>query len=768
MILRRIPLGIVVAAAALLVHSGALRGTFHYDDENVILLNRARLQDAGSVLEMFRDPSVFSGIPGNPLFRPVAHATHVLDAHLGTWGPERPDPFPFHLTNLLLHAGAAFVLYHLLRRLLRTLEPGGPAGPRVPPAAEVAAFLGSLWFALQPVNSEVVNYVSARSESLAALFFLLSLLAHHAAWEDGVAAGRRRLLVAASALAALLSFGSKETGVLLPAVAGALEVWGRPGAAPPGARVRNGVLRSIPLLLALGAYLSLRAAAMPGAPSEAWAWKALAGVGAVGALAWGASRALDRLGERIRPGAAAAAAFALVLAGGLALAVASGGEDGVDPLLGGGRSTAAHLLTQCRVAAAYALLVLFPADLAPDHGVRVAASLDPATVLALLGLSLAAALVVRSAARGRRAAPLIASWAFLAAAPSILVPLNVVMNEHRLYLPSTALALGAGLVLLGLLRAAARVGAHPAGVAAATAVFCVFAAVDADRARNWADPRALWSRAVAASPGSWRNHMHLGVEAYRVAQKRFEGLEGRWGSTDPGTAFMEREATDFLDFALEEFVLAHALYPGAFETRLNLGFAHLYRGNLLNRGADPAGPPPFPEPYLEAARWFTLAEKASPDSWRALYNRATAIGKAGRVHEAIVEFERLAQDKSRTTIYAWALSDLYSRARRPDEALRQVDLIDSIAPGDLPQSVLRRVDILLRARRLDEADRALARAWEVLGRADSRVWVRMARLLVAGGRSGDLPRAREAWAEALRLGHKPGAADRALVMALGE
>jgi tetratricopeptide (TPR) repeat protein len=767
-ILRRIPLGLVVALAACLVHAGALRGDFHYDDENVILLNRAHLEDAGSVLGMFRDPSVFSGVPGNPLFRPVAHATHVLDARVATWGPERPDPFPFHLTNLLLHAGVSLVLYHLLRRLLRVLAPGGPAGPNVPPAADVAAFLGSLWFALQPVNSEVVNYVSARSESLAALFFLLSLRAHHAAWEDGVARGRRGLLVAAAALAALLSFGSKETGVLLPAVAGALELWARPGELPAAVRLRNGVVRALPLLGALGVYMALRGAAMPGAPSEAYGWRALAGIAVAAAAAWGGVRALDRLAGRIRPGAVAAAAFLLVLCGGVALALASGGEDGPEPLLGGGRSLPAHLLTQCRVAGAYALLFLFPADLAPDHGVRVAASLDAATLLALLALAGAAALAARAAARGCRAVPLVASWAGLAAAPSVLIPLNVLMNEHRLYLPATGLALGAGLVLLALLRAAGRAGAPWAGVVGATLVFCAFSAVDGARARDWWEPRRLWSRAVATSPGSWRNHLHLGVEAYRVALRKFEKLDERWGSTEPGTAFLENEASGFLEFALEEFVEAHRLFPGAFETRLNLGFAHLYRGNLLNRDSDPDGPPPRPEPYVEAARWFGLAEKASPGSWRALYNRASALGKAGRLPEAIAEFERLSQDRSRTTIYAWALSDLYSRAGRTDDALRQVDLIESIEPQDRPRAALRRVDILLRARRFEEADRALARAFEIVGRGDPLAWVRVARLLVAGGKAGDLPRAREAFAEALRLGHHPGPADGAVLKALGQ
>jgi tetratricopeptide (TPR) repeat protein len=664
--LRAVPPGLLLVLLVLAAHAGSLKGGFHYDDEAVIVLNRANLEDPGTVARFVANPGAFSGAPGNPLFRPVAHATHVLDAARGTWTPEGPDPRPFHVTNLALHAAAAWVLWRLLRRVLAVLLPAPPPGEAFPiPATDAAAFLGAAWFGLHPAHAEVVNYVTARSESLAGLFFLLALWAHHAAHEAGRSPGRRALLVAGSVAAALLSFGSKETGILLPAVAAALDLGARPEGGSLADRLRRAALRALPFALAAGGVLLLRRHALGTATVD------------------------------------------------LAARVAMDGA-GVDPLVGGGRSLVAHLLTQARVVAASGLLLLLPTDLAPDHGVRVGAALDLPTCLALAALGVAGFLVVRAARRGDRLLPLAAAWAALAAAPSVLVPLNVVMNEHRLYLPCTGLALGAGPLLLGVVRAGARLGRPAAGGLAVLALLCAYIAIDGGRAHDWRDSYRLWRRATESSPASWRNHLHLGVQAYIRAKKGYDALAAAGLASDPGTIFAERAAREELDFAMESFHEAHRLYPRAFETRLNLGFAHLHRGLLLNRSHDPDAPAD-PGPFLEAARWFTLAEESSPSSFRAFYNRATAWAFAGRVPEAIAEFERLSADRSRTTLYAWPLADLYRRAGRTEDALAQLALVEEREPADAGLVALRRGEVLAAAKRYREADRELQRAASLLG-----------------------------------------------------
>ena len=320
--------------------------------------------------------------------------------------------------------------------------------------------------------------------------------------------------------------------------------------------------------------------------------------------------------------------------------------------------------------------------------------------------------------------------------------------------------------MVAVLRAAAAAGKALAGGTAVLLVFCSFVLVDVDRAVAWKDPETLWSRAVDTSPESWRSSMHHGVEAYKKALKTYGALDAKSDRRDPDSAFLEYRAKYLLDSALEDFTRSQELYPRAFETRLNLGNLHLYRARLLNRDADPDAPPPLPEEYREAIRWFALAEESSPGSFRALYQRATAMAEAGLVEEATREFERLAQDRSRTTMYAWPLASLYARAGRTADALAQLDLIESIRPGDAGPAALRRGEILTRAGRFREAEKELQRAATVLGIDDPGPPLYMARLLVATGIPGNLPAARTLWNAALERGHRPGPKDRAVVEAI--
>jgi len=616
-------------------------------------------------------------------------------------------PRGWHATNLAIHAAAAAVLFLLLRRVLAGWLPGGPA------RAELTAVLGALWFGLQPVNSEVVNYVSARSESLAALFFLLALLAHHAAWGEGLRPLRRGLLLLAAAAAAVLSHGAKETGILLFLVAGALEFWGRPGAPPVLRRLGEAALRAVPLLVVFASYLALRGAVLPHATVDLASRPHMEGVGP-------------------------------------------------DPFMGGGRSMAAHLLTQSRVLADYVLLLLFPVDLSPDHGVRIAASLsDPDTLLALGLLAATAGLVVRAALRGCRAVPLSAAWAAAALAPSVAFPLNVVMNEHRLYLPTTGLALGAGLALLAALEAGRRAGRGT--LAAGLVVGCLlsFGLVDVARAQDWGDSTRLWRKAVATSPGSWRAHLHMGVEIYLEA--------GRLQDTMPPAALLRADA------AVEEFHRAPAISPRAFETRLDLGLAYLLRGQLRNRNADPDAPPPAPGDFEEAARWFTLAEESSPRSFRARYQRGNALALLGRTEDATREFEAMArQDTLRTTIYDYPLAELYRRAGRTEDALARLDHVLSLKKEEAAIVLPKKAEVLGGARRFVEADACLQRALPFFGKADPagkrdpRPLVFKVRLLVLEGGARNLEFARAFWRTAVtEFGYRPGPKDRMVVEALG-
>ena len=144
-----------VALAVLIVFAGTLHHGFLWDDEQFVLKNHF-LTSARFLPQLLTQNIVAgAGLVSN-LYRPLQSLTHVLDVRL--WGYQ---PWGHHLTNVLLHAAAAVAVF----RLLATLCPVWPAA------------CAALLFALHPLQSEAVAYVSGRGDTLAMLWLCLGLLA---------------------------------------------------------------------------------------------------------------------------------------------------------------------------------------------------------------------------------------------------------------------------------------------------------------------------------------------------------------------------------------------------------------------------------------------------------------------------------------------------------------------------------------------------------------------------------------------------------------
>src|SRR5438552_2348611 len=141
----------------------ALQGGFVWDDDAYVTRN-ATLRDMEGLRRIWLEPTSF------PQYYPLVFTTFWLEYHL--WGL---DPFGFHVTNVLLHASSAVLLWLLLRRL------GVPG-----------AWLAAAIFALHPVEAESVAWVTERKNVLSGLFYLA---AFHAYWSfaDGERSEERRV-----------------------------------------------------------------------------------------------------------------------------------------------------------------------------------------------------------------------------------------------------------------------------------------------------------------------------------------------------------------------------------------------------------------------------------------------------------------------------------------------------------------------------------------------------------------------------------------------
>jgi hypothetical protein len=233
---RRLPLPLVPFLAAALLHLGALRGGFHFDDVHAVAGNPA-IGDLRNVPSFFADPARFSAAGEGSMYRPLLLMLHAVNA---AQARGTGSAIPWLVTNLLLHAACSSGVFLLVRSLLRR---------RGVERSEVPALAASLLFALHPLAAEVVDYVSARSSSLSFGCTLAALLAHLRARERGGAWWAAPMLLGTAAML------SRETAVGLPILVGILE-----GLLPGTNRGR--AFRTIPsLLLALG-FLALRSAVL--------------------------------------------------------------------------------------------------------------------------------------------------------------------------------------------------------------------------------------------------------------------------------------------------------------------------------------------------------------------------------------------------------------------------------------------------------------------------------------------------------------------------
>lgn len=153
------------------------------------------------VLEGISGESVawaMTATPGN-LWHPLTWFSYMVEVQLFGGGAESPGVH--HGGNLFLYAITIFLLYHLVRKL---------------GVSTFWACIGVLIFALHPLHSEPVAWISARKDLLSGVFIMASLLGYVM---GGTAEGRAKWCwksVGLIAFAAALL--SKPSAVVLPAL----------------------------------------------------------------------------------------------------------------------------------------------------------------------------------------------------------------------------------------------------------------------------------------------------------------------------------------------------------------------------------------------------------------------------------------------------------------------------------------------------------------------------------------------------------------------
>src|SRR5205085_7642368 len=187
-----------VILAGFLVYANSLSGPFVLDDNDSIVNNPAirQLSHVGAVL-LQRDTPIAG--------RPTVAFSFALNYALSGLALQ-----PYHLTNIALHVLCALLLFSIVLRTLNL--------PRLPDRYRAAsnnlAFAIALLWTVHPLNSETVDYMTERTESMMAFFLLLTLYAAI----RSVTCRRKAMWSSVSVVACALGMGCKESMVVAPLI----------------------------------------------------------------------------------------------------------------------------------------------------------------------------------------------------------------------------------------------------------------------------------------------------------------------------------------------------------------------------------------------------------------------------------------------------------------------------------------------------------------------------------------------------------------------
>jgi tetratricopeptide (TPR) repeat protein len=443
----------VLVLLVAVAYAGAYRGVIVFDDE---LLTQPA--SAGWLPEALL---AFGGKDSPYAGRPLTAASFLLEAQI--FG--RPTAVGevvgagSRSVGLAIHAAAALALCALLRRSCARV-------PALAPQAAALAFAAAALWAVHPVQTAAVTYVSQRAETLAGLCTLLSLLA----LARSAQAERPQRWWVAMGLASGLAAAAKETGAV------------------------------VPLLL----FLYDRAFLGGGPPDRARARRCAIAVTL--AITWLLVGVLVASNPRPR-----SVAFE---------------RDGLTPLSYLLTQAEALLLYVRLIMWPTALQFDFGWPVVPVTSAADLGRLLPRYGPPLLATGLGFAVSAWAALRRPRAGFLAAAWFLLLAPSSSLLPIATeILALHRLYLPSAALITGLVIAAFGVARARwlPSLGSPALVRGAALAVLAAMLAglVAATRHENalFASEIALWTRDAERDPGNPRALLSLGLALGRAGQQ---------------------------------------------------------------------------------------------------------------------------------------------------------------------------------------------------------------------------------------------------------
>ncbi|MBI5642763.1 MAG: tetratricopeptide repeat protein [Deltaproteobacteria bacterium] len=496
------------------------------------------------------------------------------------------DTTGYHIVNTFIHVLNGILVYLLVTLTFKTPWMEGAGIGDKKDAAFALALISSVIFIVHPVQTQAVTYVTQRFASLATLFYLLSLVLY-IRWR---ASGNGRWVYVLAVITTVSAQMTKEISFTLPFLIALYELMFFSGPC------RKRFWYLIPFLLTLLVIpLSLLSPASGGLDLD--------------------------VSENIR-------------------------EKQVQELVS--LSPYQYFSTQLRVIVTYLRLLALPVKQTLDYDYpRIESFFAPEALISfffLLSIAIAAVAVFLRARRIKEPFLAIISlgvfWFFITLSiESSVIPIQDVIFEHRLYLPSVGAFMAASAVIVYLLSYLKGKGAGFSVITMAVVALAMLSvplgAASYKRNLAWKDELTLWKDTVEKSPGKTRPHNNLGDIYFRMGR---------------------------MDEAIAEFEAAKNLKPDV-KTFFNLGSAYYKKGRLEESIAE-----------------LKTAIGLKPDFADAHYNLAAAYRAAGMMDGALAELEAAVRYKPDKWNAHYNLGLMYQSRGRVDDARREFATVIALKP----------------------------------------------------------------------------------------
>ena len=491
-------------------------------------------------------------------YRPVRALSYAIDYHFSGF-----NPFSYHISNIVYHIINCFMVYLITLSLLSN---------------RATAFFAAILFAVHPVHTDSVTYIAGRRDILFTLFYLIGFYTFIKYRKT-----QRHYFLLFSMAAYLLSIGSKEMGVTLPAIF-----------------LIYDLINNLP-----HETKKFRSQDITKALKKIWIQsKYFYSIFFMGALAFiyykifinSPSQQKEYYGD----------------------------------------SVLVTFLTVGKIIVHYIKLLLFPVNLIADYSYDAfplaSSFFEWSTLFSFILLFLILCIILKMLSKNRWIA-FGGIWFFITLLPVChIIPHHELLAEHYLYLPSYGFCLIAALLFTSQLEN----NRHSAFIY--FSLFCIivlFSLRIIDRNRDWKDGMTLWNKTVKSVPRCARAQNNLGAEHiksgdgdYKEAMPHLEAalqIKPDYAEAYNNLGLVYKEQ-GFYDQATKSFAKAIKYKKRYFEAINNIATMYERKGD-----------------YDTAIKIFKNVLKRKPDYAEAHSNLGIVYQKRGQLEQAKEHFRKALQ-----------------------------------------------------------------------------------------------------------------------------